>query len=553
MAQNLIRKAIAIILCTSLFGVIALTMTGCKNDENTDDRHEKDCIHTYIVTAFDSVNHEEICELCGDLQTSNHTWGNYAFEENTYNHYATCSVCGQKSAQRHSWYYSGTLDFFGLEIRLAKCDGCGQEGAESVLQFTYDGSASSCSSHHWGVLSYGNDQHTLECHSCGATETAAHSWNEGVENIEDSCVIYTCTGGCVRIEPVEINWEDAEYPIETYYTMKGSHSFKTAAYSVSGKDYTEHKFWYPADLETSNEKYPVIVFCNGTGSTYAEGDTRGNIALFEHIASWGYILVANNDGSSGNGDSASESLDKLLSENSNSSSVFYGKVDVDKIVVAGHSQGGTGAKNLASEGKYSNSHLIKAVYAASAPSEALAESWLQNTPYDAALVKVPTFLTSSTGQADHSTSSTDGICRLDGSLRENVDDIVANHVTVVMARRNGDGVDHGQMLYMGKGYMLAWFDYILNGSEFAAQAFFGDDPEILRNTNWQDEEIHVHNEVVDDAKAPTCGETGLTEGAHCSCGNKVWTAQEVIPATGEHIYDDETGECSCGAEDPTAS
>ena len=45
MAQNMIKKIIAIILCISLFGAIALTMAGCQNNENTDDRH-------IVVTYF---------------------------------------------------------------------------------------------------------------------------------------------------------------------------------------------------------------------------------------------------------------------------------------------------------------------------------------------------------------------------------------------------------------------------------------------------------------------------------------------------------------------
>ena len=46
-----------------------------------------------------------------------------------------------------------------------------------------------------------------------------------------------------------------------------------------------------------------------------------------------------------------------------------------------------------------------------------------------------------------------------------------------------------------------------------------------------------HTEVVDAAKAPTCTETGLTEGKHCSVCDTVLVAQEVVPATG-HIWDD---------------
>lgn len=68
------------------------------------------------------------------------------------------------------------------------------------------------------------------------------------------------------------------------------------------------------------------------------------------------------------------------------------------------------------------------------------------------------------------------------------------------------------------------------------------------NDSDTDTDVHIHTVVTDPAVSPTCTQTGLTEGSHCSVCGEVITAQSVIPATG-HSYSD--GVCTvCGEEDP---
>ena len=50
----------------------------------------------------------------------------------------------------------------------------------------------------------------------------------------------------------------------------------------------------------------------------------------------------------------------------------------------------------------------------------------------------------------------------------------------------------------------------------------------------------THHEVIDEAIAPTCTETGLTEGKHCFVCDAVIVEQTVVDAL-EHNYETEDG------------
>ncbi len=117
---------------------------------------------------------------------------------------------------------------------------------------------------------------------------------------------------------------------------------KTITYEKNG-DVEKQIVYYPAELETGNKTYPIVSWANGTMCTpdlYTE--------LLKEIADGGYIVIASYETMTADGTSQIASIDLMIKENGNSSSIFYKKVDTDKIALIGHSQGGRSSVNAAS-------------------------------------------------------------------------------------------------------------------------------------------------------------------------------------------------------------
>ena len=279
--------------------------------------------------------------------------------------------------------------------------------------------------------------------------------------------------------------EAEQYPVESKFSKKGSHDVSTVIIDSGEKDFKHYKIWYPSELETSTDTYPVIVYCNGTGCTY---DTVKE--TMDHFASWGFVVVSNDHKNSGNGDSASKGLDLILKLNKDSNSIFYNKINIEAIGINGHSQGGSATINATSNGKYENSGMFKSLCAVSAPHSELAASAWQKTPYDVSKVEIPSFLIGGTGAVDAGTTTSSGICPLGIGLITNMKAI--NNETVIIGRIKDS--DHGNTLVLSTAYITAWFYWTLLGDRFAETAFIGDNAEIFTNEKWKD----VYNKQSDN-------------------------------------------------------
>ena len=273
--------------------------------------------------------------------------------------------------------------------------------------------------------------------------------------------------------------------LESKYTAMGEYEVSYKEYDAKVETIGKYAVWYPKDLNDS--KYPVVIFANGTGSTSATYKS-----FLKHLSSWGFIAVGNDDQNTRTGDSLNKTIEFLIQENENKDSILYNKIDLDKIGIGGHSQGGPAVFNMVTNQKHGN--MIKTLYAISATSSYHTKIYGDGWEYDISKVNIPAFLTAGTGTWDAGTATSkeqvnddskgiaQGICPL-WSLKENYD-LLPETTSKVIARKKN--VDHGDSHLQTDGYMTAWFMYWLKDDPEAKKVFFGDDAEILTNTNWQD-------------------------------------------------------------------
>lgn len=107
-------------------------------------------------------------------------------------------------------------------------------------------------------------------------------------------VVILTIGGCAVILGIighkgKNYWKYAETSggIETKYTALGEHEVSYKEYDANDEIIGKYAVWYPDDLESSDNKYPVVVFANGTGSTSSTYK-----AFLEHLSSWGFVTLS---------------------------------------------------------------------------------------------------------------------------------------------------------------------------------------------------------------------------------------------------------------------
>ena len=258
--------------------------------------------------------------------------------------------------------------------------------------------------------------------------------------------------------------------IEAKYLAQGNYDIKTITIDADG-DLEKFTICYPEELKKTDRQYPVVIMVNGTGVKASKYQS-----VLKHLASWGFIVIGNEHPSSGFGQSTDQTLEFLITQNQEPNSFLFNKIDLARIGLEGHSQGGAGCLTELSISPYKD--YFKTAVALSPTHEETAHGfgWL----YELDKIEVPIFMIAGT----ETEFETELVIPID-KMVEMFNKISSSDKA--MARRIG--ADHGMMLYTADGYATAWLMWQLQGDEEAAKAFIGDNPELLDNPLYRDQRI----------------------------------------------------------------
>lgn len=150
----------------------------------------------------------------------------------------------------------------------------------------------------------------------------------------------------------------------TDYTQLGSYQVGNRTLSVNrtagGSGSFDAQVYYPATStgastpwDTSGGPYPVVVFAHGLGTAPIEEHSL----TATHLASYGYLVVMPLSytsvldflATSSLGQDMQSSYNRLVAQNSNSSSFYFGNVDTTGYTAMGHSMGGAASVSIASQ------------------------------------------------------------------------------------------------------------------------------------------------------------------------------------------------------------
>lgn len=279
--------------------------------------------------------------------------------------------------------------------------------------------------------------------------------------------------------------------IDMKYAAMGEQDVAYKEYDANDEQIGKYEVWYPSDLEEGSEKYPVVFWANGTG-----GHASKEEPFLKHLASWGFIVVGNEDENTRTGASIDSGIDYIITLNEDKESMFYQKINTDSFGAGGHSQGGPAVFNAATKQKHGD--MLKALYTVSATSSYHTPILGADWEYDLSTISVPVFMAAGSGYwdagnctrkeqiPDDKNGLAQGICPL-WSMEENYNAIPDTTQKIYAIKTD---VDHGDSYKQFDGYMTAWFMYQLKGDKEAGEAF-AVGGELSNNSLYQDVKSNI--------------------------------------------------------------
>jgi Chlorophyllase enzyme len=127
-------------------------------------------------------------------------------------------------------------------------------------------------------------------------------------------------------------------------------------YALFGPNYKVELYtlYYPKNM-VPGQLYPILSWANGTCAK-----TVGYEALLSHMVSHGFIVIATNSRYTGGGKFQLHGVDYIVKENERPESPLYKHVDVAKVGVFGHSQGGGSTWSAAADQRVKTSVVLNA-------------------------------------------------------------------------------------------------------------------------------------------------------------------------------------------------
>lgn len=187
---------------------------------------------------------------------------------------------------------------------------------------------------------------------------------------------------------------ESDSALEKKYTGLGEYEVKELEFKSDNKAIDKIRVWYPSEDE--DRQYPVIIIVNASNTAAINLKP-----VYARLASWGFIVVGNDDRQTGTGETASETLDYVLNLNQDENSELFGKIDEEHIGCVGYSQGGAGAINAVT--RFENSDKFTALFTGSASYALLSKN--MGWGYDVSKINIPYFMTAGTGSSDDAGNS----------------------------------------------------------------------------------------------------------------------------------------------------